>query len=147
MKKTLILLFLVIMGATSFVNANDADLFNYDRESLDMVMSDLSVIESYITENPGANYSDVMSLGLLNVNGTDFSNELLGYLGEPPLGIPSFLWGCVGGWVGLVVVYVATDNDKPEVKKALWGCVASSATIAVVYVLYAVLWTTAVTTI
>ncbi len=137
MKKTLILLFLVIMGTSSFVNASDADLFNYDRESVDMAMLELSLIESYITENPGANYADVMSLGLLSINGKDFSNELLGYLGEPPLGIPSFLWGCVGGWVGLVVVYVATDNDQAEVKKALWGCVASTATVGVVYVIYA----------
>ena len=58
---------------------------------------------------------------------------------EPPLGIPSFLWGCVFGIVGIVIVYIFTDNNKVELKKALNGCVVGYVVPTVIYVIvYAV---------
>ncbi|MFB6342734.1 hypothetical protein ACE1ET_13480 [Saccharicrinis sp. FJH62] len=58
---------------------------------------------------------------------------------EPPLGIPSFLWGCVFGVVGIIIVYIFTDENKVELKKALNGCVVGYVVPTVVYILvYAV---------
>ena len=135
MKKILILLLFVVTTSV-YVNANDADLFNYDRASIDRNLSELTTIENYLSENPDATFTDLMNMGLLTANGKDFSMDLLSYMGEPPLGVPSFLWGCAFGWVGLLVVYIATDQDKVESKKALWGCAASTVTWVVVYVIY-----------
>ena len=45
--------------------------------------------------------------------------------------IASFLWGCAFGWVGLLIVYLVTDNDKEQTKKALWGCLANGVAIVV----------------
>lgn len=53
--------------------------------------------------------------------------------GEPPLGIPSFLWGCCLGVSGLIVVYIVTDNDREEVKKALNGCLVSGVVVIALY--------------
>ncbi|MFB6316983.1 hypothetical protein [Saccharicrinis sp. FJH54] len=44
----------------------------------------------------------------------------------PPLGIPSFLWGCLLSWVGLLLVYLLTEENKDETRKALWGCIANA---------------------
>jgi hypothetical protein len=43
----------------------------------------------------------------------------------PPMGIPSFLWGCAFGLTGMIIVYLLTDRNKMEVKKAFDGCVVS----------------------
>ena len=52
----------------------------------------------------------------------------------PPLGIPSFLWGCLLSWVGILLVYFITEENKDETKKAVWGCVAGTAAYVLFYV-------------
>ena len=52
----------------------------------------------------------------------------------PPLGIPSFLGGCVLSWVGILLVYFLTEENKAETKKAVWGCVAGAAAYILFYV-------------
>ena len=55
---------------------------------------------------------------------------------NPVLGIPSFLWGCGLGVVGILVVYIVSDEDKVETKKALWGCLAWTAVVVVADVIW-----------
>jgi glucan phosphoethanolaminetransferase (alkaline phosphatase superfamily) len=57
--------------------------------------------------------------------------------GGAPLGIPSFLWGCLFGILGIVLVYFISDENKDETKKAVWGCVASSAVSIIVWIIWA----------
>jgi len=73
-----------------------------------------------------------------NMLSTRFSNlNLTGsMMMEPALGIPGFWWGCVLGPVGILVVYLVTENDKPEVKKALYGCLVSTG----IWVIFEVIW-------
>lgn len=60
---------------------------------------------------------------------------------NPVLGIPSFLWGCGLGVVGLLVVYIVSDEDKVETKKAMWGCITSTAVVTVINVIWwSALW-------
>ena len=42
---------------------------------------------------------------------------------DGPFGIPSFWWGCILGPIGMLIVYVVTE-DKDELKKSMWGCLA-----------------------
>jgi zinc transporter ZupT len=66
---------------------------------------------------------------------------------ELALGIPSFLWGCVFGIVGVLVVYLMTDENKDQTKKAFFGCIAGSLIGTVLYVVvFAAAATTATTT-
>lgn len=54
---------------------------------------------------------------------------------ESPLGIPPFLWGCILSWVGVLLVYLLTEENKDLTKKALWGCVAGGAAYVLFYVI------------
>jgi len=51
---------------------------------------------------------------------------------QPPLGIPSFLWGFILGVIGILIVYLITENGD-ETKKALWGCLAFTVLWVVLY--------------
>lgn len=118
----------------SQVKANDADLFNYDRNVVENAVSALTSLENYVSQNPTITVDQLKTSSLM-VNGLIATSSPFGMFGEPPLGIPSFLWGCVFGVIGVVIVYIATDNDKAETKKALWGCVTSTAVGILFYVL------------
>lgn len=54
---------------------------------------------------------------------------------NPPMGIPSFLWGCAFGLTGMIIVYLLTDRNKMEVKKAFDGCVVSYVVGGFVYLI------------
>jgi Na+/proline symporter len=135
MKKLFLLL--CLMGAgLSQMRANDAALFSYDRNAMETAISSVAAIENFVAQNPEISINDLAKTGNLLVNGVDINTNPFGLNGEPPLGISSFLWGCIFGWVGLLVVYIATDNDKEQVKKALWGCVTATATWIIFYFVF-----------
>ncbi len=123
----------------------DESVFNLDEDALSAAMNELNELENYLVMNEGTTYNDlVIADSELIANLSDSSSPMgMAQEGEAPLGIPAFLWGCVLGWVGLLVVYVITDNDRAQVKKALTGCLVST---AVSVVLYVVIFAAAATT-
>jgi hypothetical protein len=117
----------------------DESAFSFDEEMLFAELEELNELDAYIETSDGVTFSDLAKEGSLLIANMDNAAAPMGMAegGEPPLGIPSFLWGCVFGVVGLVIVYIMTENDMDETKKAMWGCVAST---AVSVVLYLVIW-------
>jgi hypothetical protein len=111
-------------------------VFELDEAALSATMNQLDELENYLIQNEGATYSDLaLANSELILNLSDTSAPMgMDQSGEAPLGIPAFFWGCVLGWVGLLVVYIVTDNDKPQVKKAFTGCLVSTAVSVAVYV-------------
>jgi hypothetical protein len=110
----------------------DVSVFQLDDASLNFAMQELNELESYLNLNEGVTYSDVAKNAselVLNVS----SSPAPAGGSEDPLGIPSFLWGCVLGWVGILIVYLVSDEDMDETKKALWGCLTGTAVGVVVY--------------
>lgn len=132
MKRLFIISCLVLAGFLQ-VQASDADLFSYDKTAVTTALADLSAIENYVAQHPAITIADLTKTGNMVVNGIDISASPFSMFGEPPLGIPSFLWGCIFWVPGLLVVYIATDQDKDESKKALWGCVAETVVYGVAY--------------
>lgn len=137
MKKLLLpVLFLLFAGFSTY--ANDADLFKFDNNAVQAEFSELNELGEMVMANEDLTYSS------LKMNNENLVSELRliaeGALplqgAEPVLGIPSFLWGCGLGVAGLVVVYIGTDQDKVETKKALWGCVTATGVYAVAWVIY-----------
>lgn len=120
-----------------------------DESSLNQAFAELNVLDSYVSQNEGVTYSDLQASGSeLILNVSDSSSPMgMGGDGELPLGVPAFWWGCVLGWVGLLVVYLVTDNDKAQVKKALTGCLVATGAYVVFYVLWYALWRGAVDSI
>ena len=114
----------------------DESVFSFDEELINNELSELNALDSYIEENENVTFASLVEEGnplIANIENSAAPMGMAGQDGEPPLGIPSFLWGCVFGVIGLVVVYIMTDENKDETKKALWGCVASTAVGAVLY--------------
>ena len=130
MKKILLLLLIVpFLGFSS-----DSDLFKVDQKKVDSYMMNIEKIESLVQQNSN-DYLVTYDLNpqlfeKSNLNTT--LNFSLVY-GDPPLGIPSFVWGLCCGVSGLAVVYFVTD-DKEETKKALYGCATSGVIGAIFYI-------------
>lgn len=126
-------------GNAASVVTFDESVFSFDEELLFAELEELNELDAFVETNEGITYSELENEGSLLLTNIENTAAPMGMAegGEPPLGIPSFLWGCVFGVVGLLIVYIMTDSDMDETKKALWGCVAST---AVGVVLYMVLW-------
>jgi hypothetical protein len=140
--------FSVYAGNAAASKVFDESVFSYDEDLLNAAMSGLNELDAYVETNEGITFSDLENQGNLLVADVESNATPMGMAGgdgtEPPLGIPSFLWGCVFGVIGILLVYIITDNDKEEAKKAMWGCLASTAVWVIVYVVYAATLTTTV---
>ena len=123
------------------VPSADPSVFQLDETELDNVLADLHRLDTYLEENPGTTYADLQQSGSeLIMNVSDLAAPMgASQEGEAPLGIPAFWWGCILGWVGILLVYLLTDNDKAQTKKALNGCLISTGVGVVLYVIYVAL--------
>jgi hypothetical protein len=137
MKKLLLSMFMVFFaGFTVF--ANDADLFKIDYNAVQAEFSQLDQLAVMVKSNSDLTYS-VLKLedaNLIESLRLISESTLPDNTKNPVLGIPSFLWGCGLGVVGILVVYIISDKDKVETKKALWGCVTWTAVVVVVDVIW-----------
>ena len=121
MKKLGLLLVALFLSANMM--AKNANLFSYDHNKVDKALTSVNVLDHYVstqgitadelnTDNPVlANFSNESDMPVMGPNSA--------------LGIPGFIWGFVLGWVGILIVYLVTE-DQEETKKALWGCIANA---------------------
>lgn len=141
MKKLFVSVFLVFFaGFTIF--ANDADLFKLDYKSVQEEFTQLNQLATLVTTSD-LTYTALMLADGNLVTSLRLVSESALPNGEknPVLGIPSFLWGCGLGVVGMLVVYIVSDKDKVETKKAMWGCITWTAVVVVVDVIWwSALW-------
>lgn len=131
--------FSILANTKSVPVTFDESVFSYDEDLLMAELSDINKLDVYVEANEGITLDELSreeSPLIANMEGTVSPMGMASEEGNggPPLGIPSFLWGCVFGIIGLLIVYVATDNDKDEAKKAMWGCLASTAVSVLIYV-------------
>lgn len=141
MKYLILLLTLSIM--TLSVYGGQAELFTYNKARISEELSQLDDLETYVNTYPGITLQQIKSrvntgfedLFLIDEEGmpaTDQENN-------PVLGIPSFLWGCVFGVTGIIIVYLITE-DKVETGKAAKGFFISAITSTVLTVaIYAII--------
>ena len=132
MKKLFVSVFLVFFaGFTIF--ANDADLFKLDYNSVRAEFTQLDQLAVMVTSNSDLTY-DMLKLSDGNlIESLRLVPESALPTGEknPVLGIPSFLWGCGLGVVGMAVVYIVSNQNMDETKKSLWGCLTWTAVVVV----------------
>lgn len=119
-----------------FASAN-ADLFQVNEEELNVEFAQLNELESFVNSNEGVTMSSMESTSplLQNVTPTGDALGVLSTYGEPPLGIPSFLWGFCFNVAGVAIVYFVAD-DRDETRKAFIGCAVSGG----LYLLWWVFW-------
>ncbi|MBA3285303.1 MAG: hypothetical protein H0U27_09650 [Nitrosopumilus sp.] len=125
-KSLLTTIFCLAIAFGSF--AGNSDLFQIDEQKVNIQFNELNQVESYVIEN-NATLNDIEATNsdLLNNINLD-RNTANGILGpentmDGPVGIPSFLWGCVLGPIGVLVVWLETE-DNDELKKSFYGCLA-----------------------
>ncbi len=134
MNRFLTVIFGFLLVCSLNVTAGDADLFVYDRESIEQELSDLTQLEEYVLANKG------LTLSMIQNNGNPMANAVTSHtfnpaaltLFEGPLGIHSFWWGCCFGVVGMAVVYFVTD-DNDEVRKSFHGCIVGTIASVILY--------------
>jgi hypothetical protein len=137
--KKLLLLLCVSVFALGSVFANDSELFSYDKAKVQQAVSDMSQVEQMVSQNPNVSVDDLMAEGKLSASFDASASSPFSTMGEPPLGIPSFLWGCIFGLIGLAIVYFVSE-DSEETKKALWGCVVGTLVSVVASFVFAASW-------
>lgn len=127
-------LFSIMLAFTFSVSfAGNAELFQVDEQEINAEFAQLNELEAFVEANEGITFQEVSikkDMLLKNVVNTSNPTNLNITEGEPPLGIPSFLWGfcptfvplagCVLGAGGVLLVYFVAD-DRDETKKALIG--------------------------
>ena len=130
MKKVQLTLLAFLFTAVSF--ASNLDAFQLDYNAVQDQFTELNQIAQKVkTEN--LTYDALASTDAALVNQLALSSAVSVPLPEGALGIPSFLWGCVLGPIGVLIDYLMTDNDTDEAKKALWGCLAVTVVEIIVY--------------
>ena len=125
MKLIYISLAAVMMLFSTMSFASSAEDFSFNESEFYSSFETLNEIDQVDENNPLISVDELKNVEGLSMEGLealDFMNTF-----EPPLGIPSFLWGCVLSWVGILVTYLVTDGDKHETKQALIGCVVGGA--------------------
>jgi hypothetical protein len=117
--------------------AGQADLFSYDAVTIENQMAQLDQLEGYVLDNPGITLGQMATTGNTLASLVSDPNGISGFnlTNEKVLGIPSFLWGCVFSWVGVLVVYLI-GQDKAETKSAIIGCVVGAVAYSAFYAIY-----------
>lgn len=135
MKSLLLTLFAVFFSATALL-AGQADDFKIDRQKVQDEFADLSRLEQSVVVNDYLTLSEMKDNNLLSAEFASM-NLSSSMMMDSALGIPGFWWGCIFGPIGILVVYLVTDNDRDEVKSAFTGCIVGTAVSAVFYLIYA----------
>ncbi len=130
MKK--LLLFVVLLATIHVGFARTADLFSYDKARVQKALVNADALDHYVSQ------------AMVSLDKIDLSNPVTAnfkaesdnnLMDEPALGIGGFWWGLILGWVGILIVYLVTE-DKEETKKALYGCIVQGVVGLACYVLY-----------
>lgn len=135
MKKLTTLLSVLFLSANlAFAAEAPAEAYSYDAST---DFEQLNQIEKYV-ESSGATLEDMQAnnSALLKDLTLAPDSSAAFAVDELPLGIPAFWWGCVLTLLGVILVYVLTDKDKDQTKKALYGCLVTGG----VYLLYIIFW-------
>jgi hypothetical protein len=137
MKKLTFLVSLLLLLGVGTSMASQADLFSYDAVTVENQMAQLDQLEGYVLDNPGVTLAEMTSTGNALASLVSDPNGLNGFnmINEKVFGIPSFLWGCVFSWVGVLVVYLV-GQDKAETKSAIIGCVVGAVAYTAFYAIY-----------
>ena len=132
--------FLAMFLFVGFSYANEPEqLFTMEDENLSQEFDQLNKIEAYVNANEGVTLEKLQEENSGLLDGISLNADASAGLAmdDLPGNIPAFWWGCVLSWIGLLLVYILSDQDKEHTKKALMGCLVGAGAWILFYV---VLW-------
>ncbi len=122
--KKIIFAALMFCGFSTF--ANSTDNFTYNEQEVNQTFSALKPLEKVVDKNPNLKAEDIVAAQPNLVDNVDLApTNALDNGRSMPLVSP-FWWGCCLGVIGLLFVYLRTDNDRIQTKSAFWGCLIST---------------------
>lgn len=146
MKKILSVLSVFCLTLSFAFATEPGEAFSFEEDQISAEFDQLNKIEKYVQES-NVTLEELQAQNSDLVAGIDLSADTAGALAaaDLPLGIPAFWWGCVLTILGVILVYVLTDQDKEQTKKALIGCLVTAGAYIIFYVvLYGLVWGTGV---
>lgn len=102
----------------------ESQVMTFNEQAVNAQFEKLNKLEEFVNANEGVTIEDVQNTELTQDLKLDTNVTNAVAAGELPLNIPAFWWGCVLGLLGVLAVYLITDKDKEQTKKALYGCLA-----------------------
>lgn len=132
MKKSIVLFLLFFQSFFSIALTENYSCLTLDEEQISREFAELNQLEKFVAEHEGlslaelqTNYPQVLENFKDNPENFNGMEKIVRGGGETPLGIPAFIWGCVLGIIGLVIVALVAD-DRELTKQALYGCIVSA---------------------
>ena len=119
MKRFILTLFL-ILPVLGF--ARNAELFRYNAHKLSLQLVAVNQLDRYVEAQHATNGNFNIDARLWNVYRAQ--SVLPDDKEDKSWGNTSFIMGCLLGVIGVLIVYLVTE-DGNEVEKAVWGMVAS----------------------
>lgn len=129
MKKSLFALAFAGLGVAASASNT---LFDVDYNEVTNALTEVVELEQFVIENEGVTYAELAENNSILITNITDGTQLSAGLQDGPIGIPSFIWGCVLGVIGILIVYLI-EKDSDETKKSLYGCLVG-------YALGAILW-------
>jgi hypothetical protein len=120
MKQIFIFLFAMLF-ANSVLAASG--LFELDLEEVVIELQEVYQLEQFVLENEGITFRDLATIDHPLVQQQTAISQIAMKTQSGPFGLPSFLWGCLAGPIGILIVYVLGGNDMDQARAAFWGCV------------------------
>ncbi len=109
--------------------------FGYDAQKVATELAPIAKAEQYVVSHD----ADLASLQASGVLSSDVVIKAWSPDEDPLFGIPAFWWGCILGAIGILLVYVLTDGDRDQTKKALFGCLVSAGAYFVFWIIWYVI--------
>lgn len=109
------------------IEASMSGVFDVDYQQIRLSFSEIDKVEKYVHTNPGTTFTDLERTRPELAERVE-KHASLSYTtatAQGPIGIPSFLWGCVLGVIGILIVYLVS-RDSAETTSALWGCIVGA---------------------
>ncbi len=128
MKKYLLSFMFILLGFfNSQATNNEWELSeNFENENFGEIATLEALVErnTYTLADINAAHPELLqNINLNDESAVETAKDM------PILG--AFWWGCCLGVVGVLLVYIITDNDKGQMKSALIGCVIVSLLVGV----------------
>ncbi|UTA67970.1 MULTISPECIES: hypothetical protein [Emticicia] len=123
------------IASPGLIKTEPVEELTYNQKAIDTEFEKLNKFEEYLNANNGKTPEELKESALANEIKLDanINNTFKG--GELPGGVPAFWWGCVFTVVGVLLVYIISDNDKEQTKKAINGCLVAAGVVALYYLI------------
>lgn len=128
------LLTLLALFMTSTVVMANSSEFTYDAAHVENSLEKLNLLEEMHKSNPSESFESLTSneafegVSISKATISSFANA-----GDMPL-LPAFWWGCILGAIGILLVYLITQ-DTDQTKSALWGCLVAAGVYVVFWLI------------